>query len=388
MVASTLSTRARLGRLTRSRAVLGVLATVVVLAVAGTTLGYSALTTTVTLSLDGESREVRAMGGTVGDVLESEGIEVGKHDIVAPGIEEEVSDGSKISVRFGRPLEVTVDGETQTYWVTSTEVDDALGEIGRSFAAARLSTSRGALISRDGLELDVVTPKKLTFAIGARKPVTKQVTVLTVREALAAMDVKVGKLDIVKPGLKTKVEDGDKIVLTDIRKDTRVVKGERIDFSTEEREDASIYEGEEEVEREGRAGSRDVTYRLTYRNGEIVDREVVKQTVTAKPVSRIVLVGTKEKPEPAPAAPAANYAGGDTVWDRLAQCESGGNWATNTGNGYYGGLQFSAATWASVGGTGLPHQHSREEQIKRGQILQSRAGWGQWPHCSSQLGLR
>ena len=79
---------------------------------------------------------------------------------------------------------------------------------------------------------------------------------------------------------------------------------------------------------------------------------------------------------------------GNTVWDSLAQCESGGNWAINTGNGYYGGLQFSASTWHSVGGTGLPHQHSREEQIRRGQILQSRAGWGQWPHCSAQLGLR
>ncbi|NPC97398.1 resuscitation-promoting factor [Nocardioides sp. zg-DK7169] len=379
--------RARLGRITRSRALLGILATVVVLAVAGTTLGYSALTTTVTLSLDGESREVRAMGDTVGDVLESEGVEVGKHDLVAPGVHEEVTDGTKISVRFGRPLEVTVDGETQTYWVTSTAVEDALGEIGRPFAAARISTSRGALIGRDGLEIAVVTPKVLTFSLAGRKPVKKKVTALTVREALDTMDVKVDKLDIVKPGLKTKVEDGDTIVLTDIRKDTRRVEGESIGFTTEERDDASIYEGEEKVGREGRAGSRDVVYRLTYRNGEVVDRKVVKQTVTAKPVSRIVLVGTKEKPAPAP-APAADYSGGDTVWDRLAQCESGGNWATNTGNGYYGGLQFSAGTWASVGGTGLPHQHSREEQIKRGQILQSRAGWGQWPHCSSQLGLR
>ena len=99
-----------------------------------------------------------------------------------------------------------------------------------------------------------------------------------------------------------------------------------------------------------------------------------------KPVTEIVKVGTKEQPT-------TNYAGGNTVWDRLAQCESGGNWAANTGNGYYGGIQFSASTWASVGGSGLPHQHSREEQIKRGQILQSRAGWGQWPHCAAQLGL-
>jgi hypothetical protein len=58
----------------------------------------------------------------------------------------------------------------------------------------------------------------------------------------------------------------------------------------------------------------------------------------------------------------------------------------NSGNGYYGGLQFSLATWQSVGGTGYPHQASRNEQIHRGQILQSRAGWGQWPACSEKLG--
>lgn len=76
------------------------------------------------------------------------------------------------------------------------------------------------------------------------------------------------------------------------------------------------------------------------------------------------------------------------VWDSLARCESGGNWSINTGNGYYGGLQFTASTWRAVGGTGLPHQNSREEQIHRAQILQARSGWGQWPACTKKLGLR
>jgi resuscitation-promoting factor RpfA len=75
-------------------------------------------------------------------------------------------------------------------------------------------------------------------------------------------------------------------------------------------------------------------------------------------------------------------------FDRLAQCESGGRWNIATGNGYYGGLQFSAATWRSVGYSGLPHQHPREVQIEAGQKLQARSGWGQWPACSRKLGLR
>lgn len=76
------------------------------------------------------------------------------------------------------------------------------------------------------------------------------------------------------------------------------------------------------------------------------------------------------------------------VWDKLARCEAGGNWSINTGNGYYGGLQFTLGSWRAVGGTGYPHQASREEQIARGQALQARQGWGAWPACSSKLGLR
>jgi LysM repeat protein len=87
-------------------------------------------------------------------------------------------------------------------------------------------------------------------------------------------------------------------------------------------------------------------------------------------------------------APATNYAAGDgSVWDRLAICEAGGNWAINTGNGYYGGLQFTLSSWAAVGGSGYPNQASREEQISRGQMLQARQGWGAWPACSAKLGL-
>lgn len=71
-------------------------------------------------------------------------------------------------------------------------------------------------------------------------------------------------------------------------------------------------------------------------------------------------------------------------WDRVAACESGGRWNLNTGNGYFGGLQFLPSTWRSVGGTGLPHQHSRVEQIRRAEILRQRAGLGQWPVCGSR----
>ena len=76
------------------------------------------------------------------------------------------------------------------------------------------------------------------------------------------------------------------------------------------------------------------------------------------------------------------------VWDDLAACESGGDWSIDTGNGYYGGLQFSLSSWRAVGGSGYPHENSRAEQINRAEQLLEQQGWGAWPACSRQLGLR
>lgn len=80
--------------------------------------------------------------------------------------------------------------------------------------------------------------------------------------------------------------------------------------------------------------------------------------------------------------------GGGSVWDRLAGCESGGNWQSNTGNGYYGGLQFSLRSWQAVGGAGYPHEHSRATQVAMAERLRAVQGWGAWPSCSRKLGLR
>lgn len=107
--------------------------------------------------------------------------------------------------------------------------------------------------------------------------------------------------------------------------------------------------------------------------------------VVQAPVQRAVPVQPKAviRPQVAPVTTT-----GGSVWDQLALCESGGNWAINTGNGFYGGLQFTLSSWRGVGGSGYPNEASREEQISRGEMLRARQGWGAWPACSSKLGLR
>ncbi|WP_325049839.1 ubiquitin-like domain-containing protein [Nocardioides sediminis] len=375
---------AQLGKspLLHSKTLFVSLVAVIVAAVGGTTVGYAALNKSVTLSLDGQSQTVSAMGGTVGDVLSAQGIEVTDKDLVAPALDEPIEDGSRISVQFGRTLSLEVDGEEKTYWVNSTTVASALGEIGRRFEGADLSTSRSTPLGRSGMTLEVVTPKKVQVKVGDGKLKRKQLTALTVEDVLDEMGVKLGKRDQVTPAVDKEISDGDKVVVTDIRVVTRKVKGESIRFDTVTREDGSMLEGEEETVRSGRAGLRDVTYELRFRNGELVARKVVSADVRRAPVDAIVKVGTKE----APAEP--NFASGGTVWDSLAQCESGGNWAINTGNGYYGGLQFNLGTWQAYGGTGLPSDASRETQIAVATRLRdATGGYGSWPACSAKLGL-
>ncbi|RCG25122.1 LysM peptidoglycan-binding domain-containing protein [Streptomyces reniochalinae] len=88
-------------------------------------------------------------------------------------------------------------------------------------------------------------------------------------------------------------------------------------------------------------------------------------------------------------APTASAASNDGVWDRIAQCESGGNWQTNTGNGYYGGLQFSNSTWRAYGGgsyASTADKAGRSQQIAVATKVQQAQGWGAWPNCSQQAG--
>jgi uncharacterized protein YabE (DUF348 family) len=357
------------------------LAAVVVLAVAGTTWGYSSLSKSVTLSLDGKSQEVTVFGGTVGDVLDAEGIDVSARDIVAPSLDESIDDGSAISVRFARQLELTVDGDSETYWTTETTVSRALDRLGERFRGADLSASRGDTIDRGGMSLEVVTPKTLQVKIGDHKMVKKTVTALTVEDALDELGVTLGKHDETKPAPEHELADGDKLVFTDVRIVTKKVNGEVVDAGTVEQDDSSMYEGETSVVRAGADGVRDVTYRIVYRNGEVSVRKVLHQKVLRAPVDEIVKVGTKEQVT-------TNFADGGTVWDALAGCESGGNWAINTGNGYYGGLQFNLGTWQSYGGSGLPSNASRETQIAIAtKVRDASGGYGAWPGCAASLGL-
>mgnify|MGYP000993930453 CR=1 FL=1 len=112
----------------------------------------------------------------------------------------------------------------------------------------------------------------------------------------------------------------------------------------------------------------------------------------SKATRAIAVAGVASAAVAAPLMAAGNASAATaSEWDAVAQCESGGNWAINTGNGYYGGLQFHPQTWAGHGGTQYApsaHLATREQQIAVAEKVLAAQGWGAWPACTSKLGLR
>ena len=110
------------------------------------------------------------------------------------------------------------------------------------------------------------------------------------------------------------------------------------------------------------------------------------RTSKARSLLRLAVVGAVATGAPLALAGTASAAP-QSAWDKLAQCESGGNWSINTGNGYYGGIQFNAQTWRAYGGSGMPHQASKAQQIAVAERTLAKQGWGAWPSCSRKMGL-
>ena len=350
------------------------------------TVAYASARKSVTVSIDGKEHTVSTSAGTVADVLDDEGIYLGQHDAVAPSPSSKIDDGTRIAVSFGRALKLNVDGQKQTYWTTATTVDDALNQVGQRISAGSdLSASRSSSIGRDGINLVISTPKDIVLKVGSHKKKAVTTTGLTVTEALLDQGVKLGD-DRVTPKRNATIDDGAKIFVTRILSKKSIVT-ESIPFGTVVRDDPSMFTDQSRVVREGKAGAANVTYKIVRANGEVVRKRELERVLLSAPVAKVEAQGTKSRPTPPAPAPSPT---GDSVWDAIAACESGGNWATSTGNGYYGGLQFSAGTWtASGGGAYAPTANlaSREEQIAIAEKVQAAQGWGAWPACSAEAGV-
>ncbi|WP_301416908.1 resuscitation-promoting factor [Yaniella sp.] len=239
----------------------------------------------------------------------------------------------------------------------------------------------------------IQVPQLMEITVGKD---TKEVvtTGKTVQDVLDNANVSVDGDDKVSPKPDQNINSSTAIAVTVVEK-TEVTEEEPVEYETTYENDDSLEKGKTKTDTKGKNGIASVTYEVTTENGEEVDKTETSREVTEEPTDAVVLRGTKEEEEDSSSSSssgssAPSVANG-SVWDRLAECESGGNWSTNTGNGYHGGLQFNPTTWNSMGGdqyAPTADKATREQQIAVASKLQSQAGWGQWPACTSAMGLR
>jgi len=202
-----------------------------------------------------------------------------------------------------------------------------------------------------------------------------------VGELLASIGAPLLQSDQVTPGAAAPVIDGMHIQVTR----NRIEKiTQRVPLVPPKRriDDPDMNKDREVVVDPGSPGTQDVTYAVATVNGVETGRIPVANVVIAPARESVVRIGTK------PGTDVPTVTNG-SVWDAIAGCEAGGNWAINTGNGYYGGVQFDQGTWERNGGLRFAPRAdlaSREEQITVAEVTRERQGWGAWPVCSGRAG--
>ena len=342
----------------------------VLLGLAGTTAAYAAMSKQVTVTLDGQTSSMRTLSGTVSSGLAIDGITLDPRDKIsidgrAASKDAALSSGDEVEVAFAKPVTVAVDGKAKKVTVHDATVGDVLDRLDvEPTTDAYLSEKPTERLSRSGTRIVVSNPKSFTIKADGKSTKVNS-AVPTVSAALKEADISLDGNDEVTPAAGDLISDGDTVKVTRIE---RVDKTEVVDVEqhVEYKDDKSLDEGTSKVLQPGDAGRAREHVLVTKADGKVRNRLVLASDQLEAPQTKVVLRGTRKLAEPI------------GVWDKIAACESGGNWHINTGNGYYGGLQFSAPTWKSVGGPGLPHENTREVQIKYAKILQARSGWGQW----------
>ncbi|MGF7121355.1 MULTISPECIES: resuscitation-promoting factor [unclassified Rhodococcus (in: high G+C Gram-positive bacteria)] len=337
---------------------------------------------TVTVDVDGELVSVGTMSSDVNGALAAAGYSLGEHDVVAPAAESGLHDGDTVVLRRGREVMLTVDGEPRTVWTTALTVDEALNQF-RLAGDVHVSASRAQRLPLDGADIDVLNPRTVRLVDGASAPAEVRLAAPTVGEFLAANGTPLEQADTVEPAADAALAEGMEITVTRGRVEERVVT-EPVAPPEQRIEDPTMNMSRTVVENPGVAGVQDVTYTVNLVNGNETGRERVSATVTVPAQPKVVRVGAKPGTEVPPVENGA-------TWDALAQCEATGNWAINTGNGFYGGVQFDQNTWERQGGLKYAPRAdlaTREEQIAIASRTQATQGWGAWPSCTSKLGLR
>ncbi|WP_026542781.1 resuscitation-promoting factor [Paenarthrobacter nicotinovorans] len=341
---------------------------------------------TVTLNVDGKVSSIQTFGGTVDQVVKAAKVELKDADRVSPALDARVDNGSVVNINLAKAVSIELDGARKTVNTNAPDVAALVSELGVA-SSSQISQPKEASLEVTGSFVSISTPKTISL-VADGKDTSTTTTAADVATVLKDSGITVGANDrISQPGNAPIVQDMViKVSRVDLSKTAEAT--EEVPFESVKTESADLYKGEEKVTQEGVAGSLVKTFKLVLVDGREASRALVSSNVTTKPVAEKVSVGTKARPvAAAPAKASAPTSSGPTgapneaMWDRIAQCESGGNWSINSGNGYYGGLQFSSPTWlANGGGAYAPNASlaTKAQQIDIANRLYAKNGLRDW----------
>jgi uncharacterized protein YabE (DUF348 family) len=349
----------------------------VVAFLAGGTTAFVAKDKAIELNVDGKARTLHTFADDVTELLAEEGVDVGAHDVVAPGPGTELTSGDEVAVHYGRPVRLTLDGQRSEVWTTAHTVEGALRQLGVRQEGAYVSTSRSRRIGREGLALNVRTERAVTIMADGRAR-TVRTNAATVREAVEEAGITLRGQDTTSVPQGSFPRDGQTVTVLRIT-GGKEVREEPIPFQVRRTDDPALFHGTEVVEQAGRPGLRRVTYALRTVNGVKQKPRRIRSEVVREPRPQVVKVGTKPRP--------TSVRGADHLdWQGLAACESGGRPDAVDSSGTYGGLyQFDTQTWQALGGKGRPQDAPAAEQTYRAKKLYVRRGTSPWPHCGGRL---
>jgi uncharacterized protein YabE (DUF348 family) len=351
-----------------------------VLAFAG---GYAvSVSKTVTLNVDGTAMRVKTMKSRVIDVVKENGFAITERDDLYPAADVAVHDGESVVLRRSRPLQISLDGQgVKQVWTTASTVDEALAQLAMTDTAPA-AANRGSRVPLAGMALPVVSAKTVQINDGGAVR-TVHLAAPTVAGILNAAGIPLLDGDQSLPAATAPIVDGLQIQVTRNRIE-RVTQRAPLPPNSRRIEDPEMNISRQIVEDPGTPGEQDVTFAVATVNGVETGRLPVANTVITPARDAVLRVGTKPGTEVPPVSDGS-------IWDAIAGCEAGGNWAINTGNGYYGGVQFDFGTWVANGGLRYAPRAdlaTREEQIAIAEVTRGRQGWGAWPVCSGRAGAR
>ena len=323
---------------------------------------------------------VTTMKSRVIDIVQENGFAVDERDDLYPAGDVKVHDAANIVLRRSRPLQISLDGhDTKQMWTTASTVDEALAQLSMTDTAPA-AASRGSRVPLAGMALPVVSAKTVRINDGGATR-TVHLPAPNVAGLLSAAGAPLLEGDQAVPGASSPIVDGMEIQVTRNRIQ-RVTERLPLPPNARRVEDPDMNMSRQVVEDPGSPGTQDVTFAVATVNGVETGRLPIANTVITPARDAVVRVGTKPGTDVPPVT-------NGSIWDAIAGCEAGGNWAINTGNGYYGGVQFDQGTWERNGGLRFASRAdlaTREEQITVAEVTRERQGWGAWPVCSGRAG--